>query len=59
MTLQTVRQLLKAEKKAKDAYYAVHGKVSVVEAKPLYEAMVKATKARQDAMAILGKKLGS
>lgn len=49
MTLTTVRQLQAAEKAAKDAYYAT-AKTGGKADKALYDAMVKATKARQAAM---------
>lgn len=50
MTFESVLQLKRQENKAREAYYSIHGKVSVAEAKPFYDAMVKATKARQKAM---------
>ena len=51
MTQKSILQLKREENAARDAYYAIHGKVSVAQAKPLHDAMVKATAARQAAMA--------
>jgi hypothetical protein len=49
MTLETVLQLKAAEKAAKDAFYAT-AKAGAKADKKLYDAMVTATRARQDAM---------
>jgi hypothetical protein len=49
MTIAAIRQLKAAEKTAKDAYYAT-AKNGTKANKALYNAMVAATKARQDAM---------
>lgn len=48
MTLSNVRQLLAAEKAAKDAYFAANKTRAATKAQ--YDAMVAATKARQAAM---------
>ena len=49
MTLATVLQLKAAEKAAKDAFYAT-AKAGTKVDKALYDAMIAATKARQEAM---------
>ena len=49
MTISTVLQLKAAEKAAKDAYYAT-AKTGTKANKALYNAMVAASKARQEAM---------